>query len=264
MSYHNKPLQKNVISSFLLATCACTLMVQVQFSIHWYTETFLAGPVLISSSPSLCWCQSCSDSGAVPCTWPHLTSWSRRGPLSWACLGPPGWHPMLQGCQQHHSAWGHLKACRSCAQPLYVINEEIKCWSQPLMAPLVHDTHPDSELVTTTLWMWPSCQFLIHWIVHPLKLSSPRFREKYVVGDHVQGLTEAQLNGICSPSLVPWRHWVTEDQWIGQDLPSVEPSWLSQTTSLCSLAQLPGGSVPCSSQAQRCGWQVSNSQGTPF
>jgi len=33
--------------------------------------------------------------------------------------------------------------------------------------PLVIGLHLDIELLTATLWVWPSSQFLIHWVIHP-------------------------------------------------------------------------------------------------
>lgn len=65
--------------------------------------------------------------------------------------------------------------------------------------PLVIDVHLNIQPLTTTLCMQPSNQFLIHQRVHPLSL---RFRVKGVVGDHVRGLTEVQIDDISSCSLV--------------------------------------------------------------
>jgi len=76
--------------------------------------------------------------------------------------------------------------------PLMKILNNIVPSTDPRGTPLVTGFHLDNELLTVTLCTQPSSQFLTHLTAHqtiPLQ-----FRSKNVVGDHIKGLTEVQVN----------------------------------------------------------------------
>lgn len=73
----------------------------------------------------------CPIPGATPCT----SSWDSHTSTSWACLGPSGWHLVLQACQLHHTAWCHLQICWGC------IWSHCLCHWQRYWTLLVHLTH---------------------------------------------------------------------------------------------------------------------------
>ena len=125
---------------------------------------------------------ACIDSGdcphtdAGPCPWPYWTSRGSHRPSSWACPGPSGWHLIARACQLHHTAWCHLQTCWGYTQWNTKSLMKIFKSTGPSMDPwgtlLITDLHLDTEPLTTTLWMRPSNQFLIHWTVQP---SNPYF-----------------------------------------------------------------------------------------
>lgn len=70
--------------------------------------------------------------------------------------------------------------------------------------PLVTGGHPDTEPLTTILWVRPSRQFLTHLTVHPSKSESLQLRGKDVVGYCVKGVIEVHVvDNVHSPSFVP-------------------------------------------------------------
>jgi len=87
----------------------------------------------------------------------------------------------------------------------------------PWRTPLMTLRHMGIELMTTTVWLWLSNQFFIHWIVHPLDPHYSKFRDKDVVWDHVKGLAEDQIDDLSCPTVVHWCHrFFTEGHQIGE------------------------------------------------
>ena len=54
--------------------------------------------------------------------------------------------------------------------------------TDPRGTPLVTSLHLDIDPLTTTLWMWPSNQFLIHRTVHPSNLYFPNLQRQWCCG----------------------------------------------------------------------------------
>jgi len=79
----------------------------------------------------------------------------------------------------------------------------------PWGTPLVIGVHLDIEPLTTTVWLWVSNQFLIHWIVYPPNLSF-QFRDKNVLWDHIKCIAEVQVDDISQSSFVYWGRQVSE------------------------------------------------------
>ena len=124
---------------------------------------------------------------------------------------------------------------------------------------VVTGLHLDTELLATTLWLWPSNQFLIHWIVHPSNppLSNLEIRMWFETWSCQRPCRSPgiwhQLPSLC-PLMLSLHHRRPPD-WSGTTFP-----WWSHAGCLRSLAYpscpiniSSRGSVPWSFEAQRWG-----------
>ncbi|PKU44015.1 hypothetical protein llap_5686 [Limosa lapponica baueri] len=152
--------------------CEHTLLAHVQLFIHQYAQVllgrsalnpFIPHPILI---PGVALSQVQDPAlGLVELHEVHM------GPLLELVQAPMDGIQSLRhdNCTTQFLCHPHLG--ESVLNPtVYVMNEVFgQCWSQygPQESPLVTDLHLDIELFTTTLWMQPSNQFLIHQTVHP-------------------------------------------------------------------------------------------------
>lgn len=160
-----------------LSPCPChsywpiqrTLMDQVQFFIHQYPETVLAR-LLWSVHPSAL----CVDNRIVLTQVQHLASDLIKSPevhmglllelvqilLDSSCPSGVSTAPLSLGSSENLQKFSSFNPSMSSVEKLD--NTGPNPSYKPLIAPLVTDIHPDPELVTTTVWMWPSSQFLNH------------------------------------------------------------------------------------------------------
>ena len=109
------------------------------------------------------------DPGAGPCAWPCWTSWGSHRPTSRACPGPSGWHPVPQVSTVPLSLVSPANLPRVHSVLLSMLLMKVlnstRPNTNPWGTPLVTDLHLDIEPLTTTLWLQPSSQFLMHRIV---------------------------------------------------------------------------------------------------
>jgi len=121
--------------------------------------------------------------------------------------------------------------------------------------PLVISLHLDIEPLTTTLWLWPSHQFLIHWIVHPSNPSLSNLKLRMWQETTPKTLQKSkQMTSVAFPfSPMPSLHHRKPPYWSGTAFP-----WWSHAGCLgspacppCALTCLPGGTVPRSTEAVR-------------
>lgn len=98
-------------------------------------------------------------------------------------------------------------------------------WPWQWVTPLFIDGDQDSELLTTTLWIWSSNYFLISLTVHLSDLSLSNLLRK-ILWRKVSKTTEIQITCICNPSLVHWcNHSIVECFFIGNE------GWISNERS---------------------------------
>ena len=95
--------------------------------------------------------------------WAHLYNLSRS---LWM-------HPFLLMYQLHYSAWCHQQTCWGWTRSSISVMKMLKSpKTDPWWKSLIISFHLDIQPMTTNLWLRPSNQFLIHWIVLP---SNPSF-----------------------------------------------------------------------------------------
>ena len=169
--------------------------------------------------PAWTYTEGCQDPRTGPWTLLCATSWGSHGPTPSACPGLSGCRPVPQVCQLHHSAWCHLQTCWGfilslCLNEYMNTDEYIKqCWSQqgPLRDTTCH-WHPFGHWTVGHYSLDATIQTIPYPLNSPpIKSISLQFRKKDVVGNHVKGLTEIQMDDIHSSSLVhSGSHFITE------------------------------------------------------
>lgn len=118
----------------------------------------------------------------------------------WCCCkpGPSGWHPLFLLSASPLNFVSYLCLLRVLLTSLSVsLIKVLKCTSPKKFhlilisreTPIVTGSPLEIEPLTTTLWVCPSSQFLIHWKVYALH-PSLQFGEKDVMWDCVEDLTE--------------------------------------------------------------------------
>lgn len=141
-------------------------------------------------------------------------------------------------------------------EPFSLVSSADTCWELPVtlsrsLMMMLKSTSPmtdplslllDTVPLTTTLYLQPSNQFLIHWVVHP---SNPyisnleRFRDMNVMWDHIC-LAEVQVDDISYSFFVYWWcHSITESHQMGQawSTSGASVQWTFQAETWCSLAR---------------------------
>lgn len=108
----------------------------------------------------------CSSQSAGPCTWPccswpHLSS--LFGSLGMASL-PSTVSTATNSLLLSTGFLRVLSILMSSSPPKILSNTGPN--TDPWGTPLITSHHLDTEPWTTTLWVWPSGPFLIHWVVH--------------------------------------------------------------------------------------------------
>ncbi|KAK4808270.1 hypothetical protein QYF61_020751 [Mycteria americana] len=207
--------------------CKRTLLAHVQLFIHQYPQVLLLRAALNPFIP-----QPALILGVAPTQMqdlalglvdPHEV---HMGPLLQLAQVPLDGIPSLRYVNRTTQLGVVSKLAEGALDPtVHVVDEDTKqYWSQ---TPLIPDLHPDIEPLTTTLWSpRPSSQFLRHRIVHPSN-PSLQCREKDVVGDHVKGLTEVQIDDILalplSSDVVTPSEKAT--RLVRQDLPVCSTTW---------------------------------------
>jgi len=133
---------------------------------------------------------------------PH--AWGSCRPTPWACPGPSGCHYVPQACQLHHLAWYCLQACWECTGSHCVDTKQY--WFQyGLPRDTTYHWSPSGHWAVDHCFVAVTIQPIPYLLNSPpIKCISHQFREKDVVGDCVTGLTEVQIDDICSSSLVHW------------------------------------------------------------
>lgn len=115
-------------------------------------KSFLQGCFQPTHCPACILLWVCPDPGAGPClSW---TSWGLYGLTS---LCPTGWYPVSANQLKVHS----VPLSISLTKMLNNTSPKSTC-EMPITGLLL-----DIEPLTTTFWVWPFSQFLIHQVVHP-------------------------------------------------------------------------------------------------
>ena len=154
------------------------------------------------SSLSLYWQWRSPRLRCRPYTWLYGNSWGSPGPTAQVCLGPSGWHPVLQMCLLHHIAWCQtFWGCNQFNYQSYWQRFLKEHWSQ-------YRYLRDITVHLSPSRHWTTDHYLLGTILHPL----PHLSKKSTHQIHILPIwREWCCGGLCQRSYWNpgrWHQWL--------------------------------------------------------